>query len=54
MLHFFRIVFGLPVAFGAAWVLFRRSKQVKGWIAACLFAYGLLYIVVFHYLLKAF
>ena len=49
-----RIVFGLPVVGGATWALVRPAREVKGWIALSLLAYGILYIVVFHSLLKAF
>ncbi len=54
VLQIFRYLFGVPVVVGAVWVLARPGKPVKGWVAAALLLYGFVYVVVFHYGLKAF
>ena len=53
-LQLLRYAFGLPVIAGAVWALGRRGKPVQGRTAAALLFYGFLYIVAFHYWLKAF
>ena len=53
-LQVLRYLFGIPIIAGSVWALGRRGKPVEGRTAAALLLYGFLYIVAFHYWLKAF